>query len=147
MMANADNPRTGAEFERLVQAFFAGQGLSLVPKLGVPVGIGTAKKVHRFDLGSETPPVLVECKCHVWTEGGNAPSAKLTVWNEAMLYFACAPEKYRKIMVVQRSLRGLESLAEHYLKRYRHLVPTRVEIWEFDPATTQGRLLHESRGE
>lgn len=146
-MANADNPRTGAEFELLVQAFFASQGLSLVPKLEIPVGIGATKKVHRFDLGSETPPVLVECKCHVWTETGNAPSAKLTVWNEAMLYFACAPEKYRKIMVVQRSLRGVESLAEHYLKRYRHLVPSQVELWEFDPATKQGRLLHGSPGE
>ena len=87
-MANTDNPRTGAEFEQLVQAFFAKQGLSLVTNLGIPVGMGAAKKVHKFDLGSENPPVLIECKCHVWTEGGNAPSAKLTVWNEAMLYFA-----------------------------------------------------------
>ncbi len=146
-MVNADNPRTGVEFEGLVQAFFASQGLPFVPKLGAPVGIGAAKKVHRFDLGSETPPVLVECKCHVWTEGGNSPSAKLTVWNEAMLYFACAAQKYRKIMVVRRSLRGAGSLAEHYLRRYRHLVPGRVEIWEFDPATRLGRLLRESRGE
>ena len=141
-MANCDNPRTGAEFERLVQAFFAKQGLVLKPKLRVPVGVGNVKKVHAFDLGSEVPPVLLECKCHVWTGGDNAPSAKLTVWNEAMLYFMCAPAKYRKLLVVRRSLRDGEALAEHYLRRYRHLVPSGVELWEFDPATCEGRLLH-----
>ncbi|HXL34331.1 MAG TPA: hypothetical protein VN953_05395 [Gemmatimonadales bacterium] len=113
--------------------------------MAVPVGTGKAKKDHKFDLGSESPPVLVECKCHTWTEGGNAPSAKLTVWNEAMLYFACAPLKYRKLLVVQRSLRGPETLAEHYLKRYRHLVPGGVELWEFDSVTRQGRLLYKSQ--
>ena len=87
----------------------------------------------------------MEGKCHTWTEGGNAPSAKLTVWNEAMLYFACAPPKYRKLLVVQRSLRGSETLAEHYLKRYRHLVPGGVELWEFDSVARQGRLLYKSQ--
>lgn len=140
-MANCDTPRTGAEFERVVQEFFAKQGLVLASKVGVPVGVGAEKRVHRFDLGSETPPVLVECKCHVWTGGGNSPSAKLTVWNEAMLYFSCAPPQYRKILVVQRSLRGSDTLAEHYLKRYRHLVPEEVELWELDPVSGQGRLL------
>ena len=78
LMASADNPRTGAEFERQVQAFFAKQGLLLQTSLTVEVG-GAVKRPHKFDLGSETPPVLVECKCHVWTEGGHVPSAKLTV--------------------------------------------------------------------
>lgn len=146
-MANSDNPRSGAEFEQLVQAFFAKQGLFLVPDVAVPVGVRNAKKAHRFDLGCETPPVLVECKCHVWTEGGNAPSAKLAVWNEAMLYFACAPETYRKLLVVQRSLRGNETLAEHYLRCYRHLVPAGVELWEFDPISKEGRCFHESRSD
>jgi hypothetical protein len=143
-MANSDNPRTGADFEDVVGTFFATQNLSLVPRLVVPVGAGVAKKNHTFDLGSERPPVLVECKCHTWTEGGNAPSAKLTVWNEAMLYFACAPPEYRKLLVVQRSVRGSETLAEHYLKRYRHLMPSGVEFWEVDSTTRQGRLLHRS---
>ena len=140
-MANPDNPRTGATFEEAVRAFFGKRGLSLVPSIQVPVGVGAIKKLHKFDLGSESPPVVVECKCHVWTEGGNAPSAKLSVWNEAMYYFFCAPSGYRKIFVVQRTLRKGQSLAEHYLSRYRHLVPSDVEFWEFDPATGSGRVL------
>jgi len=143
-MANSDNPRTGAEFERKVQSFFAAQGLELQLNVAIPVG-GTTKKPHKFDLGSETPPVLIECKCHVWTESGNAPSAKLTVWNEAMLYFSLAPSKYRKLLVVQRSLRASQSLAEHYLSRYAHLVPARVELWEFDPISKHGRCIYGKR--
>ncbi len=146
-MANCDNPRTGADFEKVVQAFFAKRGLVLVPKMAVPVGVGVNKKPHRFDLGSETPPVLVECKCHVWTGGGNSPSAKLAVWNEAMFYFLCAPKKYRKLFVVQRSMRGEGSLADHYLGRYSHLVPADVEFWEVDPLTGEGRIVGRTVGE
>jgi hypothetical protein len=80
-MANRDNQRTGAEFERLVQGFFARQGLSLVQNVSVPVGVGALKKEHKFALGCWKPPVLVECKCHVWTDGGNAPTAKLPLLN------------------------------------------------------------------
>ena len=84
----------------------------------------------------------MECKCHVWTEGGNAPSAKLTVWNEAMLYFSLAPPRYRKLLVLQRSLRASQSLAELYSKRYAHLIPDGVELWEFDPPSNNGRRVH-----
>ncbi len=105
-MTNSHNPGTGAECERLVQAFFAKQGLSPVPSVSIPVGVRAAKKMHKFDRSCETPPVLVECKCHVWIDGGDAPSAKLTVGNEPMLYFIGAPAKYRELLVVQRSLRG-----------------------------------------
>src|SRR6266545_5810395 len=138
-MANSDNPRTGAEFEELVGAFFATQGLTLLPNVAVPVGTGKAKKDHKFDLGSESPPVLVECKRHTWTEGGNAPSAKLTVWNEAMYFFAAAPSKYRKMLVVLRHLRRGQSLAEHYVSRFRHMIPRRVEIWELAKNGKSGR--------
>jgi hypothetical protein len=55
----------------------------LTKNFSVPVGVSEAKKPHHFDLGSESPPVLVECKSHTWTEGGNMPSAKMTVWSEA----------------------------------------------------------------
>ncbi len=142
-MANSDNPRKGADFERAIRAFFETQGLVLQPNMAVAVG-GNTKKLHKFDLGSEEPPVLVECKCHIWTEGGNSPSAKLTVWNEAMLYFSLAPSKYRKLLVVQRSLRASLSLAEHYLMRYEHLVPAGVELWEFDPISKQAHCINGS---
>jgi len=80
----------------------------------------------------------VECKSHRWTAGGNVPSAKLTVWNEAMYYFHVSPPEYRKIMFVLRDLRQSkgESLAHYYLRTYGHLVPQCVEFWEFDESSS-----------
>ena len=146
-MPKTGNVQTGRAFEELVKAFFGRQGLVLESNVSVPVGIGEKKKLHRFDLGCKNPPVLVECKCHVWTEGGNTPSAKLTIWNEAMLYFAATPSDYRKVLIVQKSARQSETLAEHYLRRFGHLIPSDVEVWEVDSISGQGRCLHaENRG-
>lgn len=141
-MPNANNPRIGNNFEQQVKVFFGEHELALQSKMTVLIGVGDHKKLHNFDLGSRVPPVLVECKCHVWTEGGNAPSAKLTIWNEAMLYFALTPPGYRKLLVVQRSVRGVETLAEYYLKCYAHLIPPDVELWEYDSVSGRGRCLH-----
>jgi hypothetical protein len=132
--------RTGPEFERAVRTFFANQGLVLMPSKSVEIGVGAIKKHHRFDLGSEHPPVLVECKCHVWTRAGNSPSAKLAVWNEAMYYFSCV-RGYRKIFVAQRDLLRGTSLAQHYLGRYPHWVPNDVEFWELDADKLVGEKL------
>ena len=119
------------------QSFFEGMGLTLGLNLKAPVGIGKAKKDHSFDLGCDQKKTLVECKSHKWTTGGNVPSAKLTVWNEAMYYFFAAPDGYRKIMFVLRdySERRGETLAEYYLRTYGHLVPGDVEFWEYDEVT------------
>jgi hypothetical protein len=78
-VGSISNAHVGNEFEELVLTFFAGQGLSLSRGFSVPVGAGTIKKSRKFDFGSYDPPVLVECKSHAWTSGGNVPSAKLTV--------------------------------------------------------------------
>jgi len=95
------NAQVGRDFETIAQQFFAKQGLHL--KLGIAVQIGiNGLKSHNFDLGNELGKVLVECKAHTWTEGGNVPSAKLTVWNEAMFFFHAAPSSYRKILFVLR---------------------------------------------
>ena len=89
-------------------------------------------KKHKFDLGSDS--VLVECKSHKWTSGNNVPSAKLTVWNEAMFYFACSPDSFRKIFFVLKDTRQKdnETLAQYYIRMYSHLIPNKVEIWEYD---------------
>jgi hypothetical protein len=78
-------------------------------------------------------PILVECKAHTWTAGGNTPSAKLSGWNEAMYYFLAAPPKYRKVLFVLKSLSNNMSLGEHYIRRFEHLIPEGEAIWEFDP--------------
>jgi hypothetical protein len=55
------------------------------------------------------------------------PSAKITVWNEAMYYFHVAPSSYRKIFFVLKHYRKEQSLAAYYLKTHGHLVPAGVE--------------------
>lgn len=139
---SVSNAHAGKDFESLARQFFAGRGIKLVRNFEVPLGFSQHKKPHRFDLGSETPPVLVECKSHTWTQGGNMPSAKMTVWNEAMYYFHLAPEMYRKILFVLKHSRRDVTLASHYLRTYRHMVPCGVEIWEYDMGTGTANQLH-----
>jgi hypothetical protein len=133
-LGSKSNSHVGREFELVAQKSFALRGLHLQLNHAVCVGIGSAKKFHTFDLGCSSQKVIVECKSHRWTAGHNIPSAKLTVWNEAMYYFFVAPPGYSKIMFVLKDLRrGTgESLASYYLRTYGHLVPPDVEFWEYD---------------
>jgi hypothetical protein len=130
------NAGVGRSFEDIARAFFLSkEGISLETNFSVPVGLGDLKKHHKFDLGSHQPPILVECKSHTWTQGGNMPSAKMTVWNEAMYYFHVSPKHFRKMMfVLKHERRGL-TLANYYLRTYSHLIPDEVEFWEFEIET------------
>ena len=56
----------------------------------------------------------------------------MTVWNEAMYYFHVAPASFRKIFFVLKHYRKEQSLAAYYLKTHGHLVPSGVELWEYD---------------
>jgi hypothetical protein len=138
------NTQAGKDFELAAQAFFLSEGWSLDRDIKIPVGVEALKKNHAFDLGCLKQKIIVECKSHTWTSGGNVPSAKLTVWNEAMYYFLAAPAGYRKIMFVLRDLsekRG-ETLAEYYLRTYRHLVPSDVEFWEYNESNATAVQRH-----
>ena len=75
------NAHVGNDFEAATREYFSQLGIPLQRNYQVSVGL-SSKKPRRFDLGSGDPPVLVECKSHTWTGGGNVPSAKLTSWNE-----------------------------------------------------------------
>lgn len=139
------NAHAGREFEQAAQEFFHAAGLGL--EFNFPAEIGhERKKVHRFDLGSGNPPVLVECKSYAWTSSGNTPSAKLRSLNEALLHFILAPEGYRKILLVEESVREgrEETLAQYYLRTQGHLVPADVELWELNPQSMLGRRLEPS---
>jgi len=85
------NAHVGRDFESVAKEIFWQQGILLDSNYSVPVGVADEKKIRHFDLGSDEPPILVECKSHRWTSGTNIPSAKITVWNEAMYYFHLAP--------------------------------------------------------
>ena len=54
-----------------------------------------------------------------------------------MYYFLVAPPGFRKILFVLKDLgdRRQETLAEYYIRTYRHLIPRDVEIWEFDESS------------
>jgi hypothetical protein len=116
--------------------FFANQGIVLSRGFVVEIG-HSRKKKHRFDLGAWNPTLIVECKSHRWTTGANVPSAKLTVWNEAMHYFHLAPQDFRKILFVLHDKKGHrgESLLAYYKRTYFHMIPNGVEFLEWDAAT------------
>lgn len=133
------NAHAGREFEALAAAYYLGaEALQLSPDFPIELGVGPLKKAHRFDLGCHEPPVLVECKSHNFTVTGNIPSAKITVWNEAMYLFHLAPQGYRKILFVleARHERQRETLATWYARNYGHLIPKGVEIVEYNIDTT-----------
>ena len=127
------NTQVGKEFERKARDFFSKQGLDLKEDVSIQVGIN-GTKAHSFDLGNIDKKILIECKSHTWTEGGNVPSAKITTWDQAMYFFFAAPVGYRKVLFVLRdwSPKKRESLAEFYVRTKSHLIPKDVEIWEYD---------------
>jgi len=131
------NSHAGREFEEMARLFFANTGVSLEDGFSAPVGF-RVKRLHKFDLGREHPPLLVECKSYTWTNGGNSPSAKIRGLNEVMLLFSLAPARYRKILFMLKHLRKGLSLAGHYVRTQGHLIGPNVEIWEFDVEEKQG---------
>ena len=139
-IGSTSNAQVGRDFESAALECFRKEGVSLRKNYSVRIGV-SSKKERQFDLGSDNPLMLVECKSHKWTSGGNVPSAKITVWNEAMYFFLLAPREYRKVLFVLRDFnrgRG-ESLAEYYLRTYGHLIPDGVEILEYDEDTSSTR--------
>lgn len=139
------NAHAGREFEALALSFFHDvEGLVLKPSFSIPVGVGRDTKPHCFDLGSDDSAVLVECKSHHWTATGNMPSAKITVWNEAMYFFHLAPKRFRKILFVLEAVHATkkETLAMYYIRTHGHLIPSDVSIIEYN---AEKNLAHYAR--
>lgn len=141
-VGSASNTEVGRDFEDAAHMFFDASGIKLVRNFIAPVGF-KVKKNHRFDLGSDHPPVLVECKSYTWTSGGNSPSAKIRGMNEVMLHFSVAPPHYWKILFLLKHLhqRSKVSLASHYIKNQGHLIGPGVEVWEFDMDAKKGERI------
>lgn len=134
------NSHAGREFEEAARLYFEQTGIHLKKNFVLPVGYAK-KKDHKFDLGSEEPPILVECKSQTWTVGNNEPSAKIRAMNEVMLLFSVCPQHFRRILFVLKHLRNEVSLATHYIKRYGHLIGPGIEVWEFDLADKSAERL------
>ena len=131
---STSNSHVGRAFEERARKALAKHGIQLEADHKVPCGLGPVRKNHAFDLGSGNPRVIVECKSHTWTSGGNVPSAKMKNWAEAMFYFHMAPSDYRKIFVVERSVRPgqPESLLAYFLRTQAHMIPPDVKFRELD---------------
>tara|TARA_R110002110_G_C13468395_1_gene719658 strand:+ start:7140 stop:7586 length:447 start_codon:yes stop_codon:yes gene_type:complete len=131
-VGSVSNSHVGRAFELHAQAILKAQGLPLDLNHKVPCGLAEIRKLHAFDLGSENPKVIVECKSHTWTASGNVPSAKMKNWAEAMFYFHMAPLEYRKIFLVERSLHPgrEETLLDYFHRTQPHMIPEGVELWE-----------------
>lgn len=135
-VGSISNAHIGDAFEKVALEFFAKKGITLFRNFPLQLG-HSKKKVHYFDLGTSSLQIIVECKSHRWTEGAKVPSAKMTVWNEAMYYFHLAPRSYRKILFVLHDKRknSGESLLSYYKRIYFHMIPEGVEFFEFDEVT------------
>ena len=132
-VGSISNAHVGADFERVALEYFAKKAITLSRDFVLEIGV-SKKKPHCFDLGTAKEKVLVECKSHRWTAGAKVPSAKMTVWNEAMYYFHIAPSDYRKILFVlhHRREEAGESLLAYYKRTHFHLIPDGVEFLEWD---------------
>lgn len=136
------NTRVGIDFENLTFEFFKNKFPSLKKSFQLPIGHNKKKK-HKFDMGCLKQRVIIECKSHTWTEGNKVPSAKLTTWDQAMLYFFLAPGDYKKIFVTKHDIRPKlgETLCSYYLRTHFNVIPDKVEFWEVDEATKKFQRL------
>ena len=132
------NTHVGNAFEDMVYDFFSREIDGLRKAFSINIGIDK-KKPHNFDLGSKEEKVIIECKSHTWTSSKNVPSAKMTTWDQAMLYFLLAPSSYRKIFVVKKdySEKHNGTLAQYYMRTHYHVIPLDVEFYELNESTKE----------
>ena len=128
-----NNPQVGNDFENLALSYFSKNIPTLRKNFKLRIGIYD-QKPHKFDIGCFELKVIIECKSHTWTSGGNVPSAKLATWDQAMLYFYLAPRSYRKIFFAKKDVnrKSKESLCHYYLRTHSHVIPDEVEFFEAD---------------
>lgn len=136
-IGSTSNSQVGRDFEKMAMEYFSSSNIDLSYGYPLNIGICGVKKAHNFDLGCNNAvsgKIIVECKSHTWTSSGNVPSAKITVWNEAMYNFCLAPKDYRKIFFILRdySKKRKETLGEYYFRTYKHLIPIDVELMEYN---------------
>ena len=146
MNENHLNTKKGRDFQNFVRNIFEAY-FNAPFDLEVSFPIGTPPKPHRFDCASQDKKIVIECKCHSWTAGGNVPSAKMTTINEAAFYMSFLPQDIRRIIVLKKSTmtRRNETLAEYYCRINGHLLG-QIEVFEIDEAGNTRVVRGEAEG-
>ncbi len=132
MNKNSENPKVGKDFENRTLEW-AKLHFDCDFDLEKPVEIGNPPKPHKFDLVSKDESIVIECKCHTWTEGGNVPSAKLAILDEAILYMRSISHPAKKIIAMRMawSEKRKMTLAEYFCEKKGHLLGD-IAVWELD---------------
>lgn len=126
----SSNTQAGKDFENKIYTFLANHKLFLDKQKKVVIGIN-AKREHAFDFGNDS--ILVECKSQIWTESGNAPSAKIKNWSDAMFSFYLSPKRYKKLFFVEMSYnqKYCKTLLEYFIEHYFYLIPSDVILIDY----------------
>ncbi|MBU1089317.1 hypothetical protein KKF38_00785 [Patescibacteria group bacterium] len=140
-IGSQNNATVGRIFEnKIYEYFLSKEKIDLKRQPSIKIGVSNFEKEHKehkFDLISreeKKEKIIIECKCHKWRKKINVPSAKMTIWNEAMYYFLLLPKKYKKYFVIPKDYNEKRkmTLAQYYISQYKHLIPKGVEIFEYD---------------
>ena len=126
------NNEKGILFEKQVKELFEREyDVKLEAEYPLEIGFKSLKS-HKFDFGNSK--ILLECKDYSWTSGNNIPSAKICHLKEVMLYFHLAPKNYKKILILNRNIRGIngESVGEYFIRLNKAFIPEDVEIFEIE---------------
>lgn len=127
-----NNTKKGILFELKVKRLLEEKyNCDLLEQEVIKIGFSTLKE-HKYDfINSE---MVVECKDYSWTKGNNIPSAKISHLREVMLYFSVTSNRYRKLLVLNRSIRtsNNESLGEYFIRLNNAFIPRNIEIWEIN---------------
>lgn len=143
MNTNKENPNVGKDFQSLaMQLLTKYYDKEFYPE--VEIYIGNPPKAHKFDLVSKDHSVVIECKCYVWTDGQNNPSAKMATMNEAVLYFKLLPDACKRVIVMKKSIhqKRNETLADYYFRRYNFVLEG-ITLLEIDADTEAVRVIKE----
>ena len=129
----SSNSLAGKALENFAFVYFMkNEGIVLEKNFELKLGI-ELKKNHRFDYGSKSEKIIIECKSHTWTNSKNVPNAKISVWNEAMFYFKLTPKGYKKCFFVLRDFcqKRCKTLLQYYIENYYHFISKDIVFYEY----------------
>ena len=126
----SSNTKAGKDFENTIYTFLANHKIFVDKQKKIAIGIN-AKKEHAFDFGNDS--ILVECKSQMWIESGNAPSAKIKNWSDAMFSFYLFPKIYKKLFFIEMSYnqKYCKTLLEYFIEHYFYLIPSDVILIDY----------------